>query len=95
MDTTTIGENILFKPSRDWKNQAEDPKDTKTEERSLKDQLKDKKVKCKENPCVELVILFLFVCHTVLVALRHFLDANKHVTVNCQSIYQYINASMG
>lgn len=49
-DTTTIGENILFKPSRDWKNvQAEEAKSGggKAEEKSLKEQLKDKKVKCR------------------------------------------------
>lgn len=50
MDTTTIGENILFKPSRDWKTvqaDEEKPGGGKAEEKSLKEQLKDKKVKCR------------------------------------------------
>ena len=49
-DTTSVGENILFRPSRDWKNvQAEEAKSGggKAEEKSLKEQLKDKKVKCR------------------------------------------------
>nr|KAK5442174.1 translation initiation factor eIF3 subunit g [Exophiala xenobiotica] len=49
-DTTSVGENIVFRPSRDWKNvQAEEAKDGggKAEEKSLKEQLKDKKVKCR------------------------------------------------
>ena len=50
-DTTTVGENIQFRPSRDWKAvQAEDAKNGggKVEtEKSLKEQLKDKKVKCR------------------------------------------------
>ena len=49
-DTTTVGENIVFKPSRDWKNiQAQEAKDGggKAEEKSLKEQLRDKKVKCR------------------------------------------------
>ena len=49
-DTTTIGENILFKPSRDWRNkEIEDAKEGggKHEEKSLKEQLRDKKVKCR------------------------------------------------
>lgn len=51
-DTTSVGENIQFRPSRDWKSvQAEEaknggPKGADTE-RSLKEQLKDKKVKCR------------------------------------------------
>ncbi|KPI42878.1 Eukaryotic translation initiation factor 3 subunit G [Cyphellophora attinorum] len=49
-DTTTVGENIVFKPSRDWKNvQAQEAKEGggKAEEKSLKEQLRDKKVKCR------------------------------------------------
>jgi translation initiation factor 3 subunit G len=49
-DTTTVGENIVFKPSRDWKAvQAEEAKSGggKAEEKSLKEQLRDKKVKCR------------------------------------------------
>ncbi|OAL18965.1 hypothetical protein AYO22_10294 [Fonsecaea multimorphosa] len=49
-DTTSVGENILFRPSRDWKNvQAEEAKagGGKAEEKSLKEQLRDKKVKCR------------------------------------------------
>ena len=49
-DTTTVGENIVFRPSRDWKHvQAEEAKEGggKAEEKSLKEQLRDKKVKCR------------------------------------------------
>ena len=49
-DTTSVGENIIFRPSRDWKNvQAEEAKagGGKAEEKSLKEQLRDKKVKCR------------------------------------------------
>ncbi|RMD41449.1 hypothetical protein DV735_g3721, partial [Chaetothyriales sp. CBS 134920] len=49
-DTTSVGENIQFRPSRDWKNvQAEEAKNGsgKAEEKSLKEQLRDKKVKCR------------------------------------------------
>lgn len=52
-DTTSVGENIQFRPSRDWKSvQAEDaknggPKGGAPDERSIKEQLKDKKVKCR------------------------------------------------
>ena len=49
-DTTSVGENILFRPSRDWKNaQAEEAKEGggKAEEKSLKEHLKDKQVKCR------------------------------------------------
>lgn len=49
-DTTSVGENIVFRPSRDWKAvQAAEAKDGggKAEEKSLKEQLKDKKVKCR------------------------------------------------
>lgn len=49
-DTTSVGENIVFRPSRDWKSvQAAEAKDGggKAEEKSLKEQLRDKKVKCR------------------------------------------------
>lgn len=49
-DTTSVGENIVFKPSRDWKNvQADEAKagGGKAEEKSMKDQLRDKKVACR------------------------------------------------
>jgi translation initiation factor 3 subunit G len=52
-DTTSVGENIQFRPSRDWKSvQAEEaknggPKGAAPDERSIKEQLKDKKVKCR------------------------------------------------
>lgn len=49
-DTTSVGENIIFRPSRDWKAvQADEAKNggVKEEEKSLKEQLKDKKVKCR------------------------------------------------
>lgn len=49
-DTTSIAENILFRPSVNWKAvQAEEAKSgaTTTEEKAKKDALKDKKVKCR------------------------------------------------
>lgn len=49
-DTTSVGENIVFRPSRDWKNvQAEEAKEGggKAEEKNVKEQLRDKKVKCR------------------------------------------------
>lgn len=49
-DTTSVGENIVFRPSRDWKAvQAAEAKEGggKAEEKSLKEQLRDKKVKCR------------------------------------------------
>jgi len=44
VDTTSIGENIIFKPSVNWRRDA---KEEKTEVGNLKDKLKDKKVKCR------------------------------------------------
>jgi translation initiation factor 3 subunit G len=52
-DTTSVGENIQFRPSRDWKSAQADeaksgvPKGGAPDERSIKEQLKDKKVKCR------------------------------------------------
>lgn len=43
-DTTSVGENIIFKPSANWRKDA---KEEKPEMGSMKDQLKDKKVKCR------------------------------------------------
>jgi len=43
-DTTSVGENIIFKPSSNWRKDA---KEEATEAGSMKDKLKDKKVKCR------------------------------------------------
>jgi translation initiation factor 3 subunit G len=43
-DTTSVGENITFRPSVNWKSNA---KEEKVDKGSMKDQLKDKKVKCR------------------------------------------------
>lgn len=43
-ETTTVGENIIFKPSTNWRKDA---KEEKTEAGIMKDKLKDKKVKCR------------------------------------------------
>ncbi|RDW58089.1 eukaryotic translation initiation factor 3 subunit G [Coleophoma cylindrospora] len=43
-DTTSVGENIIFRPSANWKK---DQKEEKPEAGSMKDKLKDKKVKCR------------------------------------------------
>jgi translation initiation factor 3 subunit G len=42
--TTSVGENIIFRPSTNWRKDA---KEEKTEAGSMKDKLKDKKVKCR------------------------------------------------
>jgi translation initiation factor 3 subunit G len=39
-----VGENIIFRPSTNWRKDA---KEEKTEVGSMKDKLKDKKVKCR------------------------------------------------
>ena len=45
-DTTSVGENIIFKPSTNWRQEAKDEsKDPNAQ--SMKDKLKDKKVKCR------------------------------------------------
>ncbi|KAI9755891.1 MAG: translation initiation factor eIF3 subunit g [Chaenotheca gracillima] len=44
LDTTSVGENIIFRPSVNWKTNA---KDDKQDKGTMKDQLKDKKVKCR------------------------------------------------
>jgi translation initiation factor 3 subunit G len=44
LSTTSVGENIVFRPSTNWKANA---KDEDSPENKLKDQLKDKKVACR------------------------------------------------
>ncbi|CAZ79622.1 unnamed protein product [Tuber melanosporum] len=44
LSTTSVGENIIFRPSTNWKSTS---KEDNTEENKLKDQLKDKKVACR------------------------------------------------
>lgn len=46
-DTTSVGENIIFRPSINWKAQAAEAEKNGGEKGSIKDQLKDKKVKCR------------------------------------------------
>jgi translation initiation factor 3 subunit G len=46
-DTTSVGENIIFRPSVNWKAQAKEAEKDGGEKGSMKDQLKDKKVKCR------------------------------------------------
>jgi translation initiation factor 3 subunit G len=46
-DTTSVGENIVFRPSINWKAQAKEAEKDGGEKGSMKDQLKDKKVKCR------------------------------------------------
>lgn len=45
-DTTSVGENIVFRPSVNWKAQAKE-EEKAGEKGGIKDQLKDKKVKCR------------------------------------------------
>lgn len=45
-DTTSVGENIIFRPSINWKAQAKEA-EKEGEKGGIKDQLKDKKVKCR------------------------------------------------
>ncbi|EEQ31743.1 translation initiation factor eIF3 subunit g [Microsporum canis] len=45
-DTTSVGENIIFRPSVNWKAQAKEA-EKEGEKGSMKEQLKDKKVKCR------------------------------------------------
>ncbi|KAK4462772.1 eukaryotic translation initiation factor 3 subunit-like protein [Cladorrhinum samala] len=45
-DTTTVGENIIFRPSTNWRKDARDEsKDPNAQ--AMKDKLRDKKVKCR------------------------------------------------
>jgi translation initiation factor 3 subunit G len=46
-DTTSVGENIIFRPSTNWRAQAAEAEKAGPEKGSIKDQLKDKKVKCR------------------------------------------------
>ncbi|KAL2012796.1 hypothetical protein VTN00DRAFT_321 [Thermoascus crustaceus] len=46
-DTTSVGENIVFRPSVNWKAQAKEAEKAGGEKGGIKDQLKDKKVKCR------------------------------------------------
>lgn len=46
-DTTSVGENIVFRPSVNWKAQAMEEEKAGGEKGGVKDQLKDKKVKCR------------------------------------------------
>ena len=46
-DTTSVGENIIFRPSVNWKANAKEAEKEGGEKGSMKDQLKDKKVKCR------------------------------------------------
>jgi len=45
-ETTTVGENILFRPSVTWRSDAKDVS-KQHEEETLKDKLRDKKVNCR------------------------------------------------
>lgn len=47
LDTTSVGENIIFRPSINWKSLAKEAEKDGGEKGGLKDQLKDKKVKCR------------------------------------------------
>ncbi|MCJ1251393.1 translation initiation factor eIF3 subunit g [Trapelia coarctata] len=49
LDTTTVGENIIFRPSVTWKRDGKDAAGKKEEgaEESMRDKLKDKKVRCR------------------------------------------------
>ena len=48
-DTTSVGENIIFRPSITWKKDAGKKEENRENENepSIKDQLKNKKVKCR------------------------------------------------
>ncbi|KAL2200611.1 eukaryotic translation initiation factor 3 subunit G-domain-containing protein [Corynascus similis CBS 632.67] len=46
MDTTTVGENIIFRPSVNWRREAKDEANDPNAQ-AMKDKLKDKKVKCR------------------------------------------------
>ncbi|PNY27604.1 Eukaryotic translation initiation factor 3 subunit G [Tolypocladium capitatum] len=45
-DTTTVGENIIFRPSVNWRKDAKDESQDPNAQ-MMKDKLKDKKVKCR------------------------------------------------
>ncbi|KAL1837635.1 hypothetical protein VTJ49DRAFT_3555 [Mycothermus thermophilus] len=46
LDTTTVGENIIFRPSVNWRREAKDEANDPNAQ-AMKDKLKDKKVKCR------------------------------------------------
>lgn len=46
-ETTSVGENMIFRPSINWKAQAKEAEKEGAEKGSVRDQLKDKKVKCR------------------------------------------------
>ncbi|AEO55196.1 hypothetical protein MYCTH_2314155 [Thermothelomyces thermophilus ATCC 42464] len=45
-DTTTVGENIIFRPSVNWRREAKDEANDPNAQ-AMKDKLRDKKVKCR------------------------------------------------
>lgn len=45
-DTTTVGENIIFTPSVNWRREAKDEANDPNAQ-AMKDKLRDKKVKCR------------------------------------------------
>ncbi|KAH6635237.1 eukaryotic translation initiation factor 3 subunit G-domain-containing protein [Chaetomium sp. MPI-SDFR-AT-0129] len=45
-DTTTVGENIIFRPSVNWRSEAKDEANDPNAQ-AMKDKLRDKKVKCR------------------------------------------------
>ncbi len=45
-DTTTVGENIIFRPSTNWRKEAKDEANDPNAQ-AMKDKLRDKKVKCR------------------------------------------------
>ncbi|KAK4193791.1 eukaryotic translation initiation factor 3 subunit G-domain-containing protein [Podospora australis] len=45
-DTTSVGENIIFRPSMNWRKDAKN-EDKDPNAQAMKDKLKDKKVKCR------------------------------------------------
>lgn len=45
-NTTSVGENIIFRPSANWRKEAKDEKNDPNAQ-AMKDKLKDKKVKCR------------------------------------------------
>ena len=46
-ETTSVGENIIFRPSVNWKIHAQEAEKAGGEKGGVKDQLKDKKVRCR------------------------------------------------
>ncbi|KAL1955270.1 hypothetical protein VTO42DRAFT_8868 [Malbranchea cinnamomea] len=46
-DTTSVGENIIFRPSVNWKSQAKEADKAGAEDAAMKAKVGDKKVKCR------------------------------------------------